>query len=299
MKKLIESYCNALRLQGKSENTQIAYRRDLEQLHCFLKPFFADEVVSVQEIMPMQIRDFLRYMHEKPDCNRSLARKLAALKSFFAYCKLEGLITQNPVDKLKRPKYEKKLPHFFSEEEIEKLLNIPDTETPLGIRNRAILELIYSSGLRLDEVAKIRLLDIDFTRCLVKVLGKGNKERIVPVGRTAIHWTERYMKIRSSLDPLGKCDRLFLTYTGKPFDSKQLNTILMRFINLIAKEKGYSPHTLRHSFATHILKRGADLRAVQEMLGHANLSTTEIYTHVTIDDLKDAYHRAHPLSKKT
>ncbi|MDZ4122539.1 MAG: site-specific tyrosine recombinase/integron integrase [Candidatus Cloacimonadaceae bacterium] len=301
MQKLIEQYADFLKLEGKSVHTIVAYRQDVEQLHDFLKPIMGsspDTEYSPASIKIIHLKDFLRHLHEKPDCNRSLARKMAALKSFFQYCKNQNLVTQNPMDKLKRPKFEKKLPKFFSGEEIDLLLSIPDLETPVGIRNRAILELIYSSGLRLSEVAGIRMVDIDTRRLLVKVTGKGDKQRIVPLGSTAAQWINTYLGIRKQFDPDHTRPWLFLTYRGKPFDFKQLNTILQRYISLIAQQKGYSPHTLRHSFATHMLSRGADLRAIQEMLGHANLSTTEIYTHVTIEDIKDAYHKGHPRSNK-
>lgn len=298
MEKIIEQYINNLRLEGKSEHTILGYKLDIEQFHQFLLPFFEGSTISINDIQIIQIRDFMRHLHDKPDCNRSLARKMAALKSFFQYCKNQDMIPANPMDKLKRPKFEKKLPKFFSEDEIDLLLGIPDLDTPVGVRNRAILELIYSSGLRIGEIVKIKLGDIDLKRKLVKVTGKGNKQRIVPMGHSAVESIQAYQKIRSGFDPDHSRDLLFLTFTGKPFDFKQLNTILQRYISLIAQQKGYSPHTLRHSFATHMLARGADLRAIQEMLGHSNLSTTEIYTHVTLEDIKSAYHKGHPLSKQ-
>ncbi len=297
MEKIVEQYLQHLRLEGKSEHTILAYKLDLEQFVLYLQRFFENESIVVEYISPLQIRDFMRHLHDKPDCNRSLARKMAALQSFFKYCKLQDLIPKSPMDKLKRPKYEKKLPKFFSEDEINLLLNIPDLDSAVGVRNKAILELIYSSGLRIGEVVAIRIYDIDLKRQLVKVTGKGNKQRIVPLGKSAVESIENYKKIRSSFDPDHSRELLFLTHTGKPFDVRQLNIILQRYISLIAQQKGYSPHTLRHSFATHMLSRGADLRAIQEMLGHSNLSTTEIYTHVTLEDIKDAYHKGHPLSK--
>ncbi len=292
----MDQYFSYLRLEGKSEHTITGYRLDLEQFYNYILPFFENGQIVIHDIQIIQIRDFLRHLHDKPDCNRSLARKMAALKSFFQYCKTHDLITANPMDKLKRPKFEKKLPKFFSEDEMELLLSIPDLENPIGVRNRAILELIYSSGLRIGEIVTLRLIDIDQRRKLVKVTGKGDKQRLVPIGVKALQWIETYLSVRSSFDPDHSRDLLFLTYTGKPFDFKQMNTILQRYISLIAQQKGFSPHSIRHSFATHMLARGADLRAIQEMLGHSNLSTTEIYTHVTLEDIKDAYHKGHPRS---
>ena len=297
MKELISKFCTNLRLEGKSENTIYGYNIDLEQFYGFLEPFFEGEV-QVEQILVIQIRDFLRWLHEKQDCNRSLARKMASLKAFFQYCKLQNLIAVNPMDRLKRPKYEKKLPKFFSQEEIELLLSIPDLSNKYGIRNKAIFELIYSSGLRIAEICSIQLQDIDLKRHLVRVVGKGDKERIVPVGNIAIQSIQNYLEIRHEFEPKPQETTLFLTRSGIAFYSRQMNIILQRYISLIAQQKGYSPHTIRHTFATHLLQGGADLRAIQQMLGHTNLSTTEIYTHVTLDDITSAYRKAHPRTKK-
>ncbi len=298
MRELIDSFIQNLGLEGKSANTQISYRLDLEQLSDFLAPFFPDGLIDVKQVSALMVRDFLRFLHEKPDQNRSLARKLAAVKSFFRYLKRFGVIDLNPLDKMETPKYEKPLPKFFTEEEISLLLQIPEADDRFGLRNRAIFELIYSSGLRISEVCGIRLPDLDRKNLLLRVRGKGNKQRIVPVGRPALTAIELYLKIRPAFDPEGGEDHLFLTRTGKPFYGRQLNLILQRYIRLITQQKGFSPHTIRHSFATHLLQKGADLRAIQQMLGHANLSTTEIYTHVTLEDARQAYQKAHPRARE-
>ncbi|MDP3114830.1 MAG: tyrosine recombinase XerC [Candidatus Cloacimonadaceae bacterium] len=297
MQNNIDGYCDYIRVEGKSPRTIEGYKLDLDQLHSFLKQFFENEEVRVEEINTLQIRDFLRWLHDKPDCNRSLARKTAALRGFFSYLMLSDIISANPMLKIKRPKYEKKLPHFFSEDEINLLLSIPDQNTKCGIRDRAILETIYSSGLRLAELAGIQLGDIDFRRGRIRVVGKGNKERIIPIGRPALDAIRSYLPVREDFQTQHSSNLLFLTYRGKDFDTKQLDIILGRYISIVAQQKGYSPHTLRHSFATHMLARGADLRAIQEMLGHSQLSTTEIYTHVTLEDIKDAYRKGHPRGK--
>lgn len=294
----IDKFIENIRIEGKSVNTQYGYRLDLEQFNKFLIPFFPDGKVEVKEISTLMVRDFLRDLHDKPDKNRSLARKTASLKMFFRYLKLQHIIDKNPVEKMDTPKFEKPLPKFFTEEEINLLLRIPEADTKFGIRNRAIFELIYSSGLRIGEVCNVLLRDLDLKNCLLRVKGKGNKERIVPVGRPAIQSIGNYLSIRPTFDPEGREDHLFLTKSGKPFYNRQLNIILQHFIRLIALQKGYSPHTIRHSFATHLLKNGADLRAIQQMLGHENLSTTETYTHVTLEDIKEAYHKSHPRSKE-
>jgi tyrosine recombinase XerC len=290
----IENFMQYIQAEGKSPCTILAYSSDLRQLALYLQRFFPDGEVVSDGISVLMIRDFLREMHENNVGNRSLSRKTAALQSFFAWLKRSGKIAKNPMDKIKRPKFEKKLPHFFSEEEMLRLLRVPDLDSKFGVRNRAMLELLYSSGLRLSELANLQMKDIDLKRGLVRVIGKGNKERLVPVGSEAIHAIQNYLPVRDLLKTDQSSKRLFLTKTGKDFDHYQLDSILTRYFRLIAQQKGYSPHTLRHSFATHMLSRGADLRAVQEMLGHVNLSTTEIYTHVTLEDIKKAYKKGHP-----
>lgn len=298
MRNEMENYFKYLRGEAKSACTILAYRRDLEQFCRFAGKYFENGEPNCREISILMIRDWLRWLHDKPVCNRTLARKSASLKSFFKYLKLTGLIEKNPMDKIKRPKFEKKLPRFFTEEEMITLLRIPDEGSIFGIRNRAILELLYSSGLRISELARLEMNDIDLKRGMARVLGKGSKERIVPVGREAIQAIRNYLPAREKLKREYSSNRLFLTKSGKDFTDFQLNAILNKYFRLVAEQKGYSPHTLRHSFATHMLNRGADLRAVQEMLGHANLSTTETYTHVTLEDVKKAYKKGHPRGKE-
>ncbi|HPU99533.1 MAG: tyrosine recombinase XerC [Candidatus Cloacimonetes bacterium] len=298
MEKYIADFCNYLALEGKSPRTITAYKLDLEQFHSFIQRYFENGEVDIKGITVLNIRDFFRFLNEKPDCNRSLARKSAALNSFFRYCKRSGFIQNNPMEKIKRPKYEVPLPKCFTEEEVRTLLSIPDTDSPFGIRNKAILETLYSSGLRISELAGIRLQDIDLKRGLVRVTGKGNKQRIVPLGSYAIEAINNYLKVRPQFMRENNPDLLFLTKSGKAFDTKQLDIILKRYFELVAKAKGYSPHSLRHSFATHLLSRGADLRAIQELLGHSLLSTTETYTHISLEDIKEAYKKGHPRSKE-
>jgi integrase/recombinase XerC len=298
MEKYIADFCNYLALEGKSPRTITAYKLDLEQFHSFIQRYFENGEVDIKGITVLNIRDFFRFLNEKPDCNRSLARKSAALNSFFRYCKRSGFIQNNPMEKFKRPKYEVPLPKFFTEEEVRTLLSIPDTDSPFGIRNKAILETLYSSGLRISELAGIRLQDIDLKRGLIRVTGKGNKQRIVPLGSYAIEAINNYLKVRPQFVRENNPDLLFLTKSGKAFDTKQLDIILKRYFELVAKAKGYSPHSLRHSFATHLLSRGADLRAIQELLGHSLLSTTETYTHISLEDIKEAYKKGHPRSKE-
>ena len=294
MQKLIDDFCDYLRLEGKSELTIRSYRMDLEQFRDFLSESSAN--VLPEDIDVLNIRAFLKELNGRGLTNHSISRKISSLSAWFKFLIRQNLRTDNPMRKIRRPKVQKKLPNFFSEEEMLTLLRVPDVSTPVGLRNRAIFELLYSSGLRLMELANIRLTDVDYRRALVRVWGKGNKERSVPIGSYALDMLKKYLKVRDKLAREHSSDRLFLTVRGNDFDSKQLNVILMRYIALIAREKGYSPHSIRHSFATHMLSRGADLNALKELLGHANLSTTEIYTHVSLEDIKAAYEKGHPRS---
>ncbi|HNQ44640.1 MAG TPA: tyrosine-type recombinase/integrase, partial [Candidatus Cloacimonadota bacterium] len=255
MQELIQEFLQHISLEGKSKKTLEGYQIDLEQFREFLQQNFG-ESVPVALINVLQIRSFLTWLNERPDCNRTLARKMAALNSWFKYLKIRGYRADNPMAKIRRPKFEKKLPKFFSEAEIDLLLSIPDTSTKVGIRNRAIFELIYSCGLRLMETAGISVYDLDFKKRLLRVTGKGNKQRIIPVGSRALDALQEYLKVRPQFLRPGSSEKLFLTHHGKDFDTAQLHVILMRYIALIAREKGYSPHTIRHSFATHLLSRG-------------------------------------------
>ena len=180
---------------------------------------------------------------------------------------------------------------------MELLLQIPETDNVFGIRNKAMLELLYSSGLRAAELASLRMQDVELKRGLVKVTGKGNKQRIVPVGQKAVDAIRNYLAVREELRSEHSGDVLFLSKSGRALDSRQIYRLLQAYIRLVANDKGFSPHTLRHSFATHLLAGGADLRAIQEMLGHSNLSTTEVYTHVTMEEVMKQYQKAHPRAK--
>jgi integrase/recombinase XerC len=294
LKEWIEKHRNYLALQGKSPRTLDGYEFDLLQFTGFIDQYFGG--LKMREISTLHIRAFLKWLSERPDCNNTLGRKIASLSSLFKYLKMQKVIEINPMLKIRRPKVEKKLPKFFSEKEMETLIRIPDTDTLFGIRNRAIFELLYSCGLRLMELANLRLEDLDTKRSIIRVTGKGNKQRMIPVGAPALEALNIYLQRRPQLAREYSSNRIFLTRSGKNFDTTQLRTILMRYIDLIAHDKGYSPHTIRHSFATHMLARGADLRVIQELLGHSCLATTEVYTHLSLEDIKEAYEKGHPRS---
>ena len=297
MKKEIAQFIQLQSSKGLSPLTITAYRKDLVQLENFLQKYFEGEII-IDEISRIYLRDFMRELSITGRKNRTLARKAIVFKNFFEYCLKSGFASKNPAINLKIPKYEKKLPKHFTKIEMEELLNIPDLTTKFGIRNKAILELIYSCGMRISEVANCQLKQVDLPNKIIKIIGKGRKERLVPIGKFAVRAIVKYLKYRPQFVSEYSDESLFLSKSGRALSSDELRAILDRYIRLVAKTKGYSPHSIRHSFATHLLANGADLRAVQEMLGHTNLSTTELYTHLSLTDLMDAYKQAHPRSKK-
>lgn len=298
MHEAIDEYLDYLKALGKSINTIEAYRRDITQFVDFLIDKYENNI-TIQEIDRHIIRDFMGYLYESlGNSNRSISRKLTALKGFFKYCVAHNYLSENPALTMKNPKYENKIPQFFSENDMELLLSLPDLSSKFGVRNLAILELFYSSGLRISELISLTLTSIDFQQKTVKVHGKGDKTRLVPIGSKAIEAVQNYLSIRGTFSSKFSGDILFLSKSGKPLNRLELADILSQYLKIVGQKKGFSPHTLRHTFATHMLSNGADLRAIQEMLGHANLSTTEIYTHVTMKDLTKTINNLHPRSKR-
>lgn len=298
IQEVLDEYLRYLQALGKSSNTTEAYRRDLNQFTDFISDKYENNI-SLQDIDRHIIRDFMGFLSVSLDnSNRSISRKLTALKGLFKYCVIHKYISANPALTMKNPKYEKKIPQFFSEKDMELLLSLPDLSSKFGVRNLAILELFYSSGLRISEMITLNLTSLDFPQKFIKVHGKGDKTRLVPIGSKATETIQNYLALRESFTSKYSGDFLFLSRSGKPLDRRELAIILSQYLELVGQKKGYSPHTLRHTFATHLLSNGADLRAIQEMLGHANLSTTEIYTHVSMKDLTNTVNNLHPRGKK-
>lgn len=243
----------------------------------------------------LDIRGFLAYLKNKNYSRSSIARKLACLRSFFKYLTRENVLKANPAAEIATPKREKKLPNFLEQEEVTRLIEAPPKESWEGKRDKAILETLYSSGLRVSELVGLNQDDLDIFSGLVRVRGKGKKERIVPLGEMALQALQAYMQVRPPKDrDHGPKKPLFLNRSGGRLTDRSVRRMILKYGRRIALKKDVSPHMLRHSFATHMLDRGADLRSVQELLGHENLSTTQIYTHVTTKRLKEAYESAHP-----
>lgn len=247
------------------------------------------------------VRDYLQHMSMRNYSKTTIARKLATLRSFFKFLNRRGLTGNNPMLTVRTPKLEKRLPKFMTEQQIEQLLKTPCDTNLLGARDKALLEVIYSSGLRVGELVAMNLEDVDFIGAVVRIRGKGRKERLTPIGQTALTALQKYLTMRHGLTGQpGKPEStapLFTNKHGRRLSARSVRRKLDKYLRQANLDADISPHTLRHSFATHMLDRGADLRAVQELLGHQNLSTTQIYTHLTTQRLRQAYEQAHPRAK--
>lgn len=242
------------------------------------------------------VRRFLAFLRDQEYSKSTTARKLATLRSFYKFCVKRSHIQTNPLLSVRTPKQEKRLPKFLEEQQVRKLLETPDVTTLLGARDRAMLETMYSTGVRVSELVDLNLEDVDFVGECLHIRGKGKKERITPISPTALAWIRRYMDVRRA-DPRSATfhpQAVFVNKHGQRLSTRSVRRKLDKYLALCGLDPAISPHTLRHSFATHMLNRGADLRSVQELLGHQSLSTTQIYTHVTTHRMKEAYDSAHP-----
>lgn len=295
--KAVQEFLSACELQkGYSPHTIETYRFALME---FLDYFIAEYGVKpeINAIEPADIRPFLGYLHDKGLSKKSLRVKIAAVKSFFKFAFRQSWIDRNPAAIVSTPKAEKKLPSFLQPGEIESLMDSFDASSPGGARNIAIAELLYSSGLRVSELIHLPMQDLDMHAGTVRVMGKGKKERIVPIGQKAIEALETYLALRSNLTMLETSKpegKVFLSDRGKVMNPSVVYRIIRRAMNPVTESPQKSPHVLRHTFATHLLDNGADISSVSEMLGHSSLSATQVYTHVSVDRLKQAYQKAHP-----
>ncbi len=284
------SYCESEK--GYSQKTMITYSTALVQFVEYFNLEFKTNP-NVNEIETDDIKPFLGFLYDRGLNKNSIRLKISAVKSFFKYLKKKGLVAINPTSVISTPKREQKLPSYLSKNEMEEMLNSIDTNTFDGKRDKALVELIYSSGLRISEVLQLRLTTINFCDAHVKVLGKGNKERIVPIGAKALEAITDYVNFRYK-NIFTPNNSLFITKLGKELDAVAAYRIVNKLMQGKSGVKQKSPHTLRHTFATHLLDNGADISSVSEMLGHSSLSTTQVYTHVSIERLKNSYKLAHP-----
>jgi integrase/recombinase XerC len=300
MHSLIEQFLEHLRYERNvSSHTLRNYSSDLEQFLNFLTDGNKRNAPEVSEIDHLTIREWLASLHTNQKKKSSIARKLAALRTFFQFLVREGILELNPAKLVATPKLEKKLPKHLSIEEASRFIETPDPETDLGKRDRAMLELLYATGVRVAELTTLNLADVDFRNQLVRVTGKRRKQRIVPFGDPAGAAIRNYLDVRDKFlfnAPVSKRDEeaLFLNYQGTRITTRSVGRMVEKYIRVCAGMHNISPHALRHSFATHLLDSGADLRDIQELLGHARLSTTQVYTHVSMEKLIDVYDKAHP-----
>lgn len=287
-----------------SPNTVVAYRKDLRDLGEFLDDYLGGSAWSWTDVDRLTLRGFLGWCHRKGLSRRTSARKLSAVRSFFRFLHAEGRSPRNPTRSVRAPKLEKRLPGHLSRAEVESVFRLAqaraDENTFLGTRNLAILELLYGSGIRLAELCALDLAGVDLASMQAKVLGKGRKERIVPLTRSAVTAIRRYRSRRQEVLARSGSVRdesaLLLSRLGRRISRRTVQELVRRMIGNTAESEGLSVHSMRHSFATHLLDAGADLLAVKELLGHASLSTTQIYTHTTKERLKKVYDRSHPRS---
>jgi len=296
----IDGFLNYLRVEkNASRLTIISYKTDLVQFFEFLagKEKQPLEQLAKESLNHKSVREYLAHIQNNGQSKATAARKLASLRSFVKYLCRENILAENPIAAVSTPKQEQRLPKFLYSQEIELLMKAPDLSSPAGIRDKAILETLYASGIRVSELTGLNLRNLDFAEEYIKVTGKGDKDRLVPLGRKAKVALLLYInKSRPTYLKQGKKinEAVFLNRFGERLSARSIRNILNKYVESIALNQRISPHTLRHTFATHLLNNGADLRSVQELLGHVELSTTQIYTHLTRDNIKTIYNNTHP-----
>lgn len=294
MNQFLKEYLTVLRLEKNlSENTVASYKNDLNSLLGFLSELGLEDP---SEVKNEHLEKFFKSLADTGLLSSSAARYFSSVKGFFKYLYLNRYITENPVDKISAPKLSKNLPDVLSVNDIDAILSKPDTEDKLGLRDKAMLETLYACGLRVSELINLKHSNIFFSEEIVRVLGKGSKERLVPIGSSAIKWINEYMqRSRPLLENKAKSGSfVFLNSRGTKLSRMGIWKIVDKYTKEAGIKKDVHPHTFRHSFATHLLEGGADLRAVQEMLGHSDISTTQIYTHIDREFIKQVHRDFHP-----
>lgn len=298
MNDFLLEYINYITLEKNlSANTAASYLNDLKQFVAFLEK---KNIKDFSEILPVTISSYLAELKNDSAQSTTLSRKLSSLKGFFKYLYRNKYIDKNPTETFHSTKLKRKLPAVLSFEEINKILELPDVKSILGLRDKALLEVAYSSGLRVSEIINLKINDIYFDDEILRILGKGNKTRLVPIGSFAQQWLKKYLKdSRPSLEKRMKsANYVFLNRRGTKLSRMGIWKIFNQYSSEAKIEKEIHPHTFRHSFATHLIEGGADLRAVQEMLGHSDISTTQIYTHIDREYIRQVYNQFHPRGSK-
>jgi tyrosine recombinase XerC len=294
MRKEVDAFLAFLRHEkNASPHTISSYRIDLAQFVDYLEA----KKIRLNGVDNIALRGFLVELYQRRLSKSSAARKLAAIRSFFEFCLRKKWIENNPAKAVSTPRLEQHVPAFLSEEEMIRLLAVPPTDDALGLRDKAVLELFYATGIRVSELVGINLEDLSLEDKMIRVRGKGKKERMVPFGRKAAESLGAYLSVRSTL-PLNLGETaFFLNYRGTRISPRSVQRFVHKYFQQVALRRNISPHALRHSFATHLLNRGADLRVIQEFLGHESLATTQKYTHLDIAHLLDVYRKSHPRAK--
>jgi integrase/recombinase XerC len=279
--------------KNASTHTVKSYREDLTQAVDFFRARLGSKRPEPGQLTTRLLRAWVVWLHEQGYAKTTLARRIAAVRSWCRFLCRQGLMPSNPADGLRGPRQDKKLPHFLAEDAMTRLLHLPPANTTLGLRDRAILESLYSAGLRVSELTGLNLADLDLDSGLATVRGKGKRERLALFGTRALEALERWLEVRGRF-PDKQGAAVFLNKNGTRLTSRSVGRLLQKYRALAGIDAKTSPHSLRHSFATHLLDRGADIRSVQELLGHRSLATTQIYTHVTTQRLQESYRKAHP-----
>ena len=296
MKQAIQRFLQYLQVERNASDLTIkSYREDLSALSVHLEES-CGICPTPGEITTLDFRGYVAGLQEAGYAKTTIARRLATLRSFFRFGQREGWTDANPAKPLRNPRRGRSLPHFLSADEIGRLLSAPPSNEPQGKRDRAILETMYSAGLRVSELVGLREGDLDFDGGVVRVLGKGKRERLTPIGSFAVRAIHNWLAVRklAADQPDGAAAPVFVNKFGRPITTRSVARMLEKYLKLTGLDMRTSPHTLRHSFATHLLDAGADIRSVQELLGHKSLVTTQIYTHLSTAGLREAYEKAHP-----
>ncbi|HHU33276.1 MAG: site-specific tyrosine recombinase XerD [Zhaonellaceae bacterium] len=293
-KATIEEFISYISIErGLAENTVESYLHDLNSFNNYI---FEELTLSYyQDVTESNIVSYLVFLQKTGKATSTIARHIATLKSFFNYLLRENIISTDPTSNLETPKLSRKLPKILTVAEVEQLLQQPDTSTPAGLRDKCMLEVLYATGLRVTELISLRINQVNYETGYVRCFGKGSKERIVPLGRIAKKYLDLYLRNgRGKLAKIPSEDAIFINHFGKKLTRQGFWKILKKYVRKAGIKKEITPHTLRHSFATHLLENGADLRVVQEMLGHADIGTTQIYTHLTNKHIRNIYDKTHP-----
>jgi integrase/recombinase XerC len=300
MRTAIARFLQYLRVErNASPYTAKSYREDLTALAAYLSEARGGKCPQPGEVTVLDLRGYVAALHESGYAQATIARRLASLRSFFRFGQREGWAKTNPAKPLRNPRKGRSLPHFLSAEDLGRLLEAPPAGEPLGLRDRAILETMYSAGLRVSEVVGLDEGDLDFAAGVVRVRGKGRRERLTPIGSYAQSALRRWLPVRKvhPRESAGAAAPVFVNKFGRRLTTRSVARMLEKYLQLTGLDSRTTPHSLRHSFATHLLDRGAEIRSVQELLGHKSLVTTQIYTHVSTAALRGAYDKAHPRAK--